>query len=111
MAMADTERVAARARALREAAGTITGHASEAGGEGARDMLTDVLSVFGSDAGLQWGDLAARLASRFPARRPWSRCWQLPPPTGSAPVDNRRSCRSRYRADRQPGDALQYAAA
>ena len=24
--------------------------------------------MFGSDAGLQWGDLAARLASRFPAR-------------------------------------------
>ncbi len=31
-------------------------------------MLTDVLAVFGTDAGLQWGDAAARLASRFPAR-------------------------------------------
>jgi DNA segregation ATPase FtsK/SpoIIIE, S-DNA-T family len=31
-------------------------------------VLTDVLAVFGSDAGLQWGDVAARLASRFPAR-------------------------------------------
>jgi hypothetical protein len=31
-------------------------------------MLTDVLSVFGSDVGLQRGDLAARLASGFPAR-------------------------------------------
>ena len=51
--MADIERVAAGARALREAAGTITGHASEAGGEGARDILTDALSVFGSDVGLQ----------------------------------------------------------
>jgi S-DNA-T family DNA segregation ATPase FtsK/SpoIIIE len=66
--MADTERVATRARALREAAGTITGHAAEDAGESPRDVLTDVLSVFGSDAGLQWGDLAARLASRFPAR-------------------------------------------
>jgi hypothetical protein len=35
----------------------------------------------------------------------------LPPPTGSAAVDNRRSCCGRYRADRQPDDALQYAAA
>ena len=62
------ERVATRARALREAAGTITGHATEQDGEGPRDVLTDVLAVFGSDAGLQWGDVAARLASRFPAR-------------------------------------------
>jgi S-DNA-T family DNA segregation ATPase FtsK/SpoIIIE len=66
--MADAERVAARARALREAAGTITGHATEAGGEDARDVLTDVLAVFGSDSGLQWADVAARLASRFPQR-------------------------------------------
>jgi hypothetical protein len=101
MAMADTERVAARVRALREAAGTITGHAGEASGEGARDILTDVLSVFGSDVGLQWGDLAAGLASRFPARWPCPRCWplppqwRLPPPTGSVAVDNRRSCRGR----------------
>jgi hypothetical protein len=42
MAMDDTERMATPARALHEAAGTITGHSSEAGGEGARDMLTDV---------------------------------------------------------------------
>ena len=62
------ERIALRARALREAAGTLTGHALEDAGEGARDVLTDVLAVFGTDAGLQWGDVAARLASRFPAR-------------------------------------------
>jgi S-DNA-T family DNA segregation ATPase FtsK/SpoIIIE len=62
------ERVAIRARALREAAGTLTGHATEQDEGTARDVLTDVLSVFGSDAGLQWADLAARLASRFPAR-------------------------------------------
>src|SRR5262249_55714927 len=53
--MADTERIAARARALREAAGTVTGHAAEDAGEGPRDVLTDVLAVFGSDAGLRWG--------------------------------------------------------
>jgi DNA segregation ATPase FtsK/SpoIIIE, S-DNA-T family len=66
--MADAERTAVRARALREAAGTVTGHATGAGDEGTRDVLTDVLACFGSDAGLQWGDLAARLASRFPQR-------------------------------------------
>ena len=66
--MADTERAAIRARALREAAGTLSGHALEGAGEGPRDVLTDVLAVFGDDAGLQWGDVAARLASRFPAR-------------------------------------------
>jgi DNA segregation ATPase FtsK/SpoIIIE, S-DNA-T family len=62
------ERVAIRARAAREAAGTLTGHAAEDTGEGPRDVLADVLSVFGEDAGLQWWDVAARLASRFPAR-------------------------------------------
>jgi DNA segregation ATPase FtsK/SpoIIIE, S-DNA-T family len=62
------ERIAIRARALREAAGTLTGHALDSEGEGPRDVLTDVLAVFGGDAGLQWGDVAARLASRFPAR-------------------------------------------
>ncbi len=62
------ERVAIRARALREAAGTLTGHAAEQDEGTVRDVLADVLAVFGSDAGLQWADVAARLASRFPAR-------------------------------------------
>jgi S-DNA-T family DNA segregation ATPase FtsK/SpoIIIE len=66
--MPATERAANRARALHEAAGTITGHATEAADQGARDVLADILAVFGSDAGLQWADAAARLASRFPAR-------------------------------------------
>jgi hypothetical protein len=66
--MADAERAAIRARALREAAGTITGHATGAADEGARDVLADMLAIFGGDAGLQWADAAARLASRFPAR-------------------------------------------
>jgi DNA segregation ATPase FtsK/SpoIIIE, S-DNA-T family len=66
--MADAERVAIRARALREAAGTVTGHATDAASGDARDVLADMLAIFGADAGLQWGDAAARLASRFPAR-------------------------------------------
>jgi S-DNA-T family DNA segregation ATPase FtsK/SpoIIIE len=66
--MVDAERAAIRAWALREAAGTVTGHAAGQDLDEARDVLADVLAVFGSDAGLQWADLAARLASRFPAR-------------------------------------------
>jgi DNA segregation ATPase FtsK/SpoIIIE, S-DNA-T family len=66
--MRAAERVAIRARALREAAGTLTGHAAEQDGEAARDVLSDILAVFGTDAGLQWPDAAARLASRFPTR-------------------------------------------
>jgi S-DNA-T family DNA segregation ATPase FtsK/SpoIIIE len=66
--MADADRAATRARALREAAATITGHAADGQDEGARDVLADMLAVFGADAGLQWADAAARLASRFPAR-------------------------------------------
>jgi S-DNA-T family DNA segregation ATPase FtsK/SpoIIIE len=62
------ERVAIRARALREAAGTLTGHALDGGSEGPRVVLADVLAIFGTDAGLQWADVASRLASRFPAR-------------------------------------------
>ena len=38
------ERIAIRARALREAAGTLTGHALEGADEGPRDVLTDVLA-------------------------------------------------------------------
>jgi DNA segregation ATPase FtsK/SpoIIIE, S-DNA-T family len=65
--MPAAERIAVRARALREATGTLSGHALDSG-DGPRDVLTDVLAVLGSDAGLQWGEVAARLASRFPAR-------------------------------------------
>jgi hypothetical protein len=62
------ERIAIRARALREAAGTLTGHAAEHEGESARDVLSDMLAIFGTDTGLQWAEAAVRLASRFPAR-------------------------------------------
>jgi len=65
----DAERVARRARALREAAGTLSGVAAGEDDETqARDVLADVLDVFAGDAGLQWQVLAARLAMRFPER-------------------------------------------
>jgi hypothetical protein len=63
------ERVATRARQLREAAGTLTGVAAgldEA--EAARDVLGDLAAVFGGDAGLHWAEAAVRLAQRFPDR-------------------------------------------
>jgi S-DNA-T family DNA segregation ATPase FtsK/SpoIIIE len=66
--MAAAERAATRARALRQAVGTITGHAAELDGQAPRDVLADLLAVFGSDSGLQWGDAAKRLAGRFPER-------------------------------------------
>lgn len=67
--MPETERVAKRARALREAAGTLSGVAlGEDDSAPQRDVLADVLEVFGGDAKLQWGELAARLERRFPER-------------------------------------------
>jgi S-DNA-T family DNA segregation ATPase FtsK/SpoIIIE len=65
----DTERVAKRARALREAAGTLSGVALGLDdGTPQRDVLADVLEVFGGDNGAHWGELADRLARRFPER-------------------------------------------
>jgi S-DNA-T family DNA segregation ATPase FtsK/SpoIIIE len=67
--MPATERVAIRARALREAAGTLSGVALGLDdNEAARDVLADLAAVFGADAGLQWAEAAARLAQRFPER-------------------------------------------
>ena len=64
-----TERVAKRARAIREAAGTLSGVAlGEDGQPERRDVLTDVSEAFGDAAALHWGELAARLADRFPER-------------------------------------------
>jgi DNA segregation ATPase FtsK/SpoIIIE, S-DNA-T family len=34
----------------------------------ARDVLADVLAVFGEDDRLQWGELAERLHDRYPER-------------------------------------------
>lgn len=62
-----TERIAARARVLREAAGTLTGLAAGENADAPRDVLA-ASAVFGSDAGLQWPEAAARLAFRFPDR-------------------------------------------
>ena len=66
---ADTERAAKRARAVREAAGTLSGVAlGEDDSTPQRDVLADVLEVFGIAPALHWGELAERLAERFPER-------------------------------------------
>jgi S-DNA-T family DNA segregation ATPase FtsK/SpoIIIE len=65
----DAERVAKRARAVREAAGTLTGvSAGEDDATEHRDVLADVLAAFGLAPALHWTELAARLAERFPER-------------------------------------------
>ncbi len=67
----DTERVARRARALREAAGTLSGVAvGEDDGTGRRDVLAEVIEVFAGESSLQWQALAERLAERWPDRWP-----------------------------------------
>jgi len=65
----DAEKILLAARAHRERAGTLSGTA--AGGERdreQRDVLADVLAVFGGDVKLQWGILAGRLGGTFPDR-------------------------------------------
>jgi S-DNA-T family DNA segregation ATPase FtsK/SpoIIIE len=63
----DTERVAARARVIRERAGVLTGYAlGEATSAEARSFAADVLSVFGPDAKLYAATIAARLAESIP---------------------------------------------
>ena len=66
----DAERILTAARALRERAGTLSGMAAglEVDRPPARDVLADVLAVFGGDAGLHWPVLAERLAARIPDR-------------------------------------------
>ncbi|GAA4051148.1 hypothetical protein [Nonomuraea soli] len=64
----DAERILQAARKLRERAGTLSGHAA---GQQAvreiRDVLADALTVFeGSESGLPWTVLAARLVERIP---------------------------------------------
>lgn len=63
----DTEAksVVARARLLRERAGTLP---AASGSDPERDVLADVLAAMGNDAGLHWGVLAERLADRYPDR-------------------------------------------
>ena len=65
----DTEEILTAARVLRERAGTITGMAAGQDTTApARDVLADVLAVFGADTGLHWPVLAGRLAAQFPGR-------------------------------------------
>jgi DNA segregation ATPase FtsK/SpoIIIE, S-DNA-T family len=65
----DAERILTAARALRERAGTLAGMAAGVGFDrAARDVLSDVLAVFGADTALHWGVLAERLAREFPDR-------------------------------------------
>jgi S-DNA-T family DNA segregation ATPase FtsK/SpoIIIE len=63
-----TRKIAARARGLREAAGVLSGYALDEEGSGERDVIADVLAVFGTNPGLHWEVLAERLAQRFPDR-------------------------------------------
>jgi DNA segregation ATPase FtsK/SpoIIIE, S-DNA-T family len=64
-----TERAAKRARALREAAGTLSGHAlGQDDGTPQRDVLADVSEALGAATGMHWQPLADRLADRFPER-------------------------------------------
>ncbi len=63
-----TERIATRARGLRETSGTLSGAALGDDSQQPRDVLADLAAVAGGDTGLQWAEAAARLASRFPDR-------------------------------------------
>jgi DNA segregation ATPase FtsK/SpoIIIE, S-DNA-T family len=67
--MAATERAAKRARALREAAGTLSGVALGLDDSTPqRDVLADAAEVLAGATGLHWQALADRLAGRFPER-------------------------------------------
>ena len=63
-------RIAARARAMREQAGVLSGYAlAEDADDGeVRDVRADLAAVLGSDRGLHWGEAAERLADQFPSR-------------------------------------------
>jgi S-DNA-T family DNA segregation ATPase FtsK/SpoIIIE len=63
------ERIGARARMMRERAGVLTGYAAGLEDEATpRDVLADLLEVFGDNPGMHWGVAADRLAQRFPDR-------------------------------------------
>jgi hypothetical protein len=67
----DADRILVAARQLRQRAGTLSGMAAGLEvTEDERDVLADVLGVFGTDPGLHWSVLAARLDAQIPAR--WS---------------------------------------
>jgi S-DNA-T family DNA segregation ATPase FtsK/SpoIIIE len=62
------QKICARARAMREAAGTLSGYAlGEDADKAERSLLADVRAVFaGSEDFLYWKTIADRLAERFP---------------------------------------------
>jgi S-DNA-T family DNA segregation ATPase FtsK/SpoIIIE len=62
-----SQKICVRARAMREAAGTLSGYAlGEDGGQADRPLLADVRSVFaGQETFLYWPTIADRLAERF----------------------------------------------
>lgn len=65
----DAEKILTAARRLREQAGTLTGMAAGLDvTPDDRDVLADVLQVFGNDNGLQWNVLAMRLEAQIPGR-------------------------------------------
>jgi len=63
-------RIAARARAMREQAGVLSGYALAEDGDDSevRDVRTDLIAAIGPDAGLHWAEAADRLAQQFPSR-------------------------------------------
>ncbi len=65
-----SEKVAARARLIREHAGVLSGYALGLEDEAAapRDVLGDVLAVMDGAPGMHWDVLAERLAERWPDR-------------------------------------------
>ena len=64
----DAERILTAAREIKKAHGTLSGMAAGELEPVSRDVLADVLAVFGAEPGLHWETLAARLAERIPAR-------------------------------------------
>jgi hypothetical protein len=64
----DAEKILLTARKLREQAGTLTGMAAgEQAPRTSRDVLADVRAIFETgERGLQWEDIATRLARRMP---------------------------------------------
>jgi DNA segregation ATPase FtsK/SpoIIIE, S-DNA-T family len=64
-----TMKVAARARAMRERGGVLSGYAlGEDFGDGPRNLLADVLSLYGpAEKFLYWETIGARLSERFAA--------------------------------------------
>jgi hypothetical protein len=99
----DAEKILLAARALRERAGTLTGMAAGLDVDrDERNVLADVLQVFGNDGGLHWSILAGRLASQIPDR--WAdtsaeavsaECRSLGVPTVQVKMlgQNRQGCR------------------